>query len=352
MTASARSLCIQHLQSGGLITNYRCTSRCRHCLYGCSSKWPHDVIDDTTARASLETIRSLGCRTIHIGGGEPFLDVEALRGVLEIARETGVHVEYVETNSSWYRDQESTCAILGALKEAGLTALLISMSPFHNEFIPFYKVKGVSSACLRTGVRAFPWIKAFYREIDSFDDGTTHSLPEYVEKFGADYLARIPSRYWIHLGGRALGTFREVLETLDCRTILAKHPQGCSELADVSHFHIDLYGRYIPGLCTGLAIRREDLGQPLDPARYPLLTTLYAHGINGLVEMARRFHDYRPQDRYLSKCDLCFDVRRHILDHGDAHPELHPARIYTEATSKIEDRQTYHTEEVVQGTKG
>ena len=274
----------------------------------------------------------MGCRSVHIGGGEPFLEVERLGRVLEIAAETGVRVEYVETNSSWYRDRESACALLNELKARGLSALLISISPFHNEFIPFSKVKGVSEACLRTGVRAFPWIKAFTREIDAFDDAVPHRLPEYAERFGADYLRNIPSRYWIRFGGRALATFRQVLETHDSQTILRKHPRGCDELRDVSHFHLDLYGNYIPGLCSGLAVRRQDLGKPLDPLEYPIMTTLYSEGVNGLLDLASRRLGYRPYGRYLSKCDLCFEMRRRLaLEAGEDYVELQPVRIYEEA---------------------
>jgi uncharacterized Fe-S cluster-containing radical SAM superfamily protein len=333
METAHRNLCIRRLDSGGLITTYRCTSRCRHCLYGCSPEWPRHYIDDDTARASLETIRRLGCRAIHVGGGEPFLDPEALGRVLELAGEAGVHVEYVETNSSWYRDQQSACSLLRDLKSRGLTTLLISMSPFHNEFIPFSKVKGASQACLRSGIAAFPWIKAFYREIDAFDDRVPHGLSEYEEKYGGDYLRRIPSRYWIHFGGRALATFRAVLETQEAHAILGKHTRGCDELHDVSHFHLDLYGNTIPGLCSGLAVRHEDLGKPLDPARYPILTTLYSRGVGGLFRMASETTGYGPEGRYLSKCDLCFDIRRYLLlQAGDGMwPELQPRWIYEQA---------------------
>lgn len=332
MKPSHPSLCIKHLDSGGIITNYRCTSRCRHCLYACSPQRPRDVIDDDTARANLEAVRRLGCRSVHIGGGEPFLEVERLARVLEIAGEVGIHVEYVETNSSWYQDRESACAILRDLRARGLSALLISMSPFHNEHIPFAKVKGLSEACLRTGVQAFPWIKAFYREIDSFDDRAPHRMSEYLQKFGVDYLRRIPSRYWIHLGGRALATFREVLETHEARTILKRDVKGCDELHDVSHFHLDLYGNYIPGLCTGLAVSREDLGKPLDPDKYPITTMLYAGGVNALLALASNRLDHRLEGRYLSKCDLCFDIRRRLaLEPGQDFRELQPLRIYEEA---------------------
>ncbi|MBT8370325.1 MAG: radical SAM protein, partial [Deltaproteobacteria bacterium] len=94
---------IQRLISGGLITNYFCTSSCKHCLYNCSPQWEKRYIDRQTAEKNLQTVRSLGCRSVHIGGGEPLLRPDSLGDVLETAAEQGVSVEYVETNSSWFK---------------------------------------------------------------------------------------------------------------------------------------------------------------------------------------------------------------------------------------------------------
>ena len=91
---------INRLRSGGLITNYFCTSRCKHCLYNCSPEWSKRYIETETARKNLEAVRSLGCRSVHIGGGEPLLRSEKLARVLEIAAEIGVSMKYVETNAS------------------------------------------------------------------------------------------------------------------------------------------------------------------------------------------------------------------------------------------------------------
>jgi hypothetical protein len=54
------ALTLSRLASGGLITNYFCTSACRHCLYRCSSGWPKDTITAETARRNLEAVRRLG----------------------------------------------------------------------------------------------------------------------------------------------------------------------------------------------------------------------------------------------------------------------------------------------------
>jgi len=90
---------IKRLKSGGLITNYFCTSGCRHCLYNCSPYWEKSYVEPETVRKNLEAVRALGCRSVHIGGGEPLLKPDQLCCVLEIVNATGIRVDYVETNS-------------------------------------------------------------------------------------------------------------------------------------------------------------------------------------------------------------------------------------------------------------
>jgi hypothetical protein len=329
MLKKSPRLSINRLHSGGLITNYYCTSSCAHCLYGCSPRWHKDYIDRETLAKNLEKILSLGCTSIHIGGGEPFLDPQGLKMVIETALSLGVRIEYVETNSSWYRDDESARETLKPFKKSGLSALLISMSPFHNEHIPFFKVKGVIGACRAVGINIFTWISEFYQEIEAFDDRTTHSLSEYQRRYGQDYVKRLPSRYWVHFGGRALKTFAPVFGVKPWKEILSSSQAGCIELLDVSHFHFDLFGNYIPGLCSGLAIHRDDLGTMIPPEQYPILHTLFQEGIRGLFDLASGRYDFKPSNGYLSKCHLCFDIRRHmVLEQGIVSRELEPKDFY------------------------
>jgi hypothetical protein len=277
----------------------------------------------------LQKVKKLGCHSVHIGGGEPFLNLDGLEMVVEMVRSMSVNIEYVETNSSWFKGGESALEILSALREKGLSTLLISMSPFHNEHVPFYRVKGVIEACKEAKINVFPWISQFYPEIDAFDDRTTHALSVYESKYGENYLARMPSRYWIHFGGRALKTFAMVYGTKDYGDIVSSNQGGCSELLDVSHFHIDLFGNYIPGLCSGLAIRYHDLGERLVREEYPFLTTLYQSGIGGFFDLAKREYGFKPSREYLSKCDLCFDIRYYLtMEMGVNSKELQPSGYY------------------------
>ena len=320
---------IDSLQSGGLITNYYCSSRCGHCLYGCSPEWEKHYIDEETTRKTFEIIKHLGCHTVHVGGGEPFLNMEGLQMVLRVANKTNMTVAYVETNSSWCHDDDAAVDLLAALKRQGLSTLLVSISPFHNEYIPFSRVKAVARACKRAGISVFPWISDFYSEIDTFDDKKTHKMTDYERRFGPDYLKKLPSRYWIHLGGRALKTFGSVFAKKDVETVLSLHKKGCRELQDVSHFHLDLFGNYVPGLCSGLAVRREDLGTPIDPNAYPLLTALYNSGVGALFQIASKEYGFQPSDGYISKCHLCYDIRRFLVqEKGLVSQELQPVALY------------------------
>ena len=322
---------INRLISGGLITNYFCTSSCQHCLYKCSPRWEKRYIEPDTAEKNLSAVRALGCRSVHIGGGEPLLRPDRLGTVLEVAARVGIAVDYVETNSSWFRDIESATDRLSQLREKGLRTLLVSISPFHNEQIPFSRVQGVIEAARLSGVGIFPWISDFISDLSQLDPATPHGLDEYIQAYGDNYLIQILQRYWIHLGGRALETFRPLLGKKTWQQILAENPGSCSaDLTDTRHFHIDLWGHYIPGLCSGLAIFRDDLGSPLSSEKYPLLTHLFQNGIRGLFEFAKESFGFPPRrTNYINKCDLCSEIRTHLANNDyRISNELQPEEFY------------------------
>lgn len=322
---------INRLASGGIITNYYCTSACRHCLYRCSPRWEKKYLDSQTAELLLQCIRRLGCSSIHIGGGEPMLRPYELGKLLEIATNLGMSIGYVETNSSWFKDMDSALSILAELKRHGLTTLLVSISPFHNEFIPFAKTKGVMAACRQSHVNIFPWTSDFIRDLSEFRPAITHPLEEYTGRFGREYLQEVLQRYWIHMGGRALELFRPVISPKSVGQILKENPDNCArELTDTSHFHFDLFGNYIPGLCSGLSIYYEDLGKPLPPERYPILTTLFQSGISGLLEHTRsEFGFTSARAGYINKCDLCTEIRTFLVRHNFSNgSELSPKEFY------------------------
>lgn len=322
---------IQRLISGGIITTYACPSRCRHCLYNCGPGRSNGYLSGEDAAPVFRKVRRMGCRAVHIGGGEPMLNPDALRRVLSAASEEGVSIDYVETNSAWFRDMESAADILGGLRRSGLKTLLVSISPFHNEFIPFKKTQGVIRACEKAGVQVFPWVSGFLDDLSAFDPSVPHSREEYAEKFGDAYWANIPQRYWIHFGGRAAETYRRIYGVKPADQIIDENPGGCAGmLSDTSHFHIDLYGNYTPGLCSGVSIDYRDLGDPLDREKYPVLHILFESGVKGLARYVHGKGVVFPENRgYLNKCDLCAQLRgRLVHQHICGRNELHPRLFY------------------------
>ena len=69
MIFGSSKLKINRLASGGLITNYNCPSRCAHCLYNSGPERETDYITGETAVESFKAVKSLGCGSVHIGGG-------------------------------------------------------------------------------------------------------------------------------------------------------------------------------------------------------------------------------------------------------------------------------------------
>ena len=275
-------------------------------------------------------MRGKGCRSIHIGGGEPMLSPRKLSSVLTYAARTGVVVEYVETNCAWFKDIESAVDMLFRLKENGLRTLLVSISPFHNESIPLFKTKGVLEACRRADIGVMPWSADFVKDLSAFEPGRPHTFEEYESRFGNRYLEKVLKRYWIHMGGRALQLCRSVAVLQTAERILQTNRGGCNtELTDTTHFHVDLFGHYIPGLCAGLAIKAVDLDQPLQSDDYPILTRLFRSGIRGLAEYAQSMGFEPQKDGYINKCDLCTDIRAFLFErtHGEQN-ELKPEGFY------------------------
>lgn len=324
-------LAVTRLRSGGLIPTYRCQSACPHCLYRGGPARAPEYIDQDTAGRLFATALGHGAASMHVGGGEPLADPLGLAGVLAAAAETGMAIDYVETSGAWYEDPDEARELLAELRDMGLARLLVSVSPMHNGFIPLRKTLGVMEAAHQTGVAVLPWQEHFLEDLRAFDPDTVHPFGEYLEKFGPDYPAAILRRTWIRLGGRAFDLFAPVLGRHPVDAILAEASSDCrGELADVSHFHLDLYGDYLPGLCAGLAFPATALGGPLDPDQYPILATLAATGVRGLFDYAAGLEEYvaRPEG-YVDKCELCQDIRRHLSERGwFESTELAPVEFY------------------------
>jgi len=319
---------INHLVSGGIITNYKCSSKCRHCVYASSPSWPNDYMTASTAEEIFSILKRFGCCCVHIGGGEPLLQPEKIVPVLEVAARNNIDIDYIETNASWFKDEASTKIILNELINHGVYTLLISIDPYHNEYIPFYKIKGLMEACSKVNMGVFPWLMDFWDDLDALDHSKPHSLEEYAKLFGKDYLWNLPNRYGLNPKGRALKTYKSMMK-MEPFEIIIKNSSPCNLLSGIHHFHIDLYGNFVPQSCPGLSIKLSELVHGADSSKYPIFYILEMVGIKGLVELAIEEYSYKPKSKYAGKCDLCYDIRSFIvLKQKKELPDLQPVDHY------------------------
>jgi hypothetical protein len=201
---------------------------------------------------------------------------------------------------------------------------------FHSEFVPFERTMVcVEAAEEMFGPNVIVYMPHMYDLLSRMPEHTTHTLEEFCRYLGIDPESeQVPGLYHVIPGGRAPEALR------NCYTpypVSYYRSQNCrSELLSTSHFHIDHHGNLFTGLCAGIVAGTTDNLHPQTSEEdFPVFTTLCGHGPCGLVELAKERHGFieRP-DGYVSKCDLCFQVRRRLHATGQ-FPELRPGPFYT-----------------------
>ncbi|MBN1781958.1 radical SAM protein [bacterium] len=326
---------IPELSSGGIIFSYQCSNQCRHCLYACGP-YHRDWMSADRLDQVLEGIaRHRGYLTgLHFAGGEPFLNPDLLEHAIRKASDLRLPVDYVETNAFWCHSKERTESMLKRMEEAGLRALLVSCSPFHQEFIPFENVMHA----VTIGRRVFGhggilvYTSYFYDQLSGIDPKKPLPFDLYVEAMGEENASlAFATEYGLIPNGRAATQLAFLYQRRP-----AEHYSGesCSrELSSPHHIHIDLYGNYIAGLCAGItlgdAADLDRLYRGIDLTDKPVLKCLVEGGVETLLQYAVNEYGYRElPEGYIAKCHLCLDIRRHLAGTGRTFRELGPADFY------------------------
>ena len=322
--------------SGGLLLSYKCNSSCRHCMYACSPRWEGDWISEEDAERILAQLSAklrgkypypgrIGVNYgIHFTGGEPFLNFELLLKVTEIANRLEIPCTFVETNCFWCRDDETTEEKLMRLRDAGLDGILISANPFIVEQIPFERIE--RAAEISEGIfegNVIIYQRFFYDQFRNLGLKGTLPFEKYLQKAGYSSL------YYIEL--LPMGRVPYRLGHL-YRKYPARHFFGEScrqELIRDWHIHIDNYCNLIPGYCAGISLgdarHLDAICQGIDLDELPVLKALLTD-LEELHKLGKQF-DYEEREGYISKCHLCLDIRRHLVQHGEFE-ELRPKEFY------------------------
>ncbi len=301
------------------MANYKCTAACRHCLYACSPQRVSGYISAETAGRVCSGLRKGGCRSVHIGGGEPFLDFEGLLALVRIVREAGIELEYVETNAYWAKDEATAERKLKLLINAGVDALCISLDPFHAEYVPAALPLRLARLCDTAGMGYFLWQDQYLNALTKLDMESTHSREEWEGALGADYILRAAQSYGLRLNGRATGIEREYSPPRSTGELLDGRP--CSGLLSTDHFHVDMNGNFIPPGCTGFAIPLSRMLEGVPSGEYPVFEALLLGGVAALYGHAASRGFAEAPGGYPSKCALCLSIRS-WLSINEPTPEL------------------------------
>lgn len=88
----------------------------------------------------------------------------------------------------------------------------------------------------------------------------------------------------------------------------------------------------MPGFCGGITLGHwQDLEslvrEGIDLDRHPILRFLVSDDMQGLFAFAGK-HGFRESEAgYISRCDLCLEIRRHLVSVAD-WAELKPKQFY------------------------
>ena len=310
---------IERLRHGGIMTNYQCNAACRHCLYACSPERSGGYITSQKAKEICDLLRDGGCASVHIGGGEPFLDIDGLVMLLQTARNAGITVAYVETNAFWVEDESRAAKYLRAIKAAGADTLCISLDPFHAEYVPAALPVKLADVCRRVGFGYFLWQDKYRRLLSRLDAPHKAQTRAQLERqLSPDYILETAQSYGLGMGGRALSIEAEYGTPWPLIDIIKKRP--CRNLLSSGHFHVDLYGRYVPPGCTGIAIPLAEAMNGVPYGKYPAFDALVEGGVEALLDLAQGL-GFMVEADYTSACALCFHVRHWLSGQGSC-PEL------------------------------
>lgn len=332
--------------SAGILLTYRCTCKCRHCMYACSPAMPDDWIDESGLRRVLEELaphvvpsspRGLLSvnEGLHFTGGEPFLNYPLLLRAVKTAEELGYPSVFAETNCWWCVSDELARAKFSELKGAGLEGVLISANPFLAEHVPLERTeRGLRVASEIFGPQnVLVYHEVYLRLLRALCAGGTLRFDDYLR----EGLRLNPTLLLLGLSPGILlprGRLVYALESIyELRPAKAFFNVSCAgELTRPWHVHIDCYFNYIPGYCAGITLgdarRLEALLEGVDLSDKPVLAAL-ARNLGALYKLAAEECRYRERERgYVSPCHLCLDIRLHLTLEGGGYAELQPRCFY------------------------
>jgi len=327
--------------SGGVMLSYKCSAECKHCMYLCSPRWSADWISEDNLQRGLSQLagkiipspygadRISLSHGLHFSGGEPFLNFNLLVKAVEMADELNIPSLFAETNCCWCKDDKTTREKLKILKNKGMRGILISVNPFYAEYVPFEMTERCIRICSDIfGNNVAVYQYEYYRLFKMLGIKETISIEKFLELTRNQYFF---DRVEMFFMGRATYNLKHLFPTNSAESFFT---MPCyPPIIRNWHNHFDNYGNFMPGFCGGITLGNwyeldDILENGIDLNKYSVLGYLVNNDMKGLFRFAVESGYTESLDGYLSKCDLCLDLRKHLVKQGD-FDELKPKEFYT-----------------------
>lgn len=274
-----------------LLVTARCNATCTHCTTDSSPRKHASLGGDDICRLMDQAAalrQPQDPLTFCISGGEPFLDIARLVKVASHGTLLGGQVTCT-TNAFWASSDEKAGRVMAELKQAGLHALGVSTSRFHQQFVKPERVLRALAFARRAGVRTVlkcavtvadrrdGWPEAFGRRANP-DQLEIFPVVPYLRKDAA-----LPAESYLREPGTPRGTCPASILTVreDGTAYTCCNPGGFAPLLSVGNaLHEGLGATYARFLTQGIQhvlmrrgpawfadrIRRRGLGHLLRPA--------------------------------------------------------------------------------------
>lgn len=322
----------------GLLLTYKCNIACRYCIYNCSPKWKSDWLKIEDAKKVFKRLAYIFQEIyiqrpehisfsygLHFTGGEPFLNYGHLLKLTALAKEYDIPSVFAETNCFWAENDTDTEEMLLGLRDAGMQGIMISINPFNVEKIPVERIERASKISQKVfGKNTFIYQRFFLELYKRLGIKNTLSFEGLLKKVSlaslSEYIELLPM-------GRASYKLDGLFNKRPASYYFGQNCYG--ELTRNWHTHIDNYLNYIPGFCAGISLGKADkvlLSNQIELDDKPVLKSL-AEDIKGLYILAIDHGFKEEKSGYISKCHLCFAIRKHLVKAG-SFKELAPLEYY------------------------
>ncbi|MCK8058949.1 MULTISPECIES: radical SAM protein [unclassified Fusibacter] len=297
------------------MVTHTCSGQCKHCSVSDRLKTTiEDVasIDQLTS-ALRDVTKHAEIESVMTFGGEPLLRHETVCAVHQTAKELGIKDRHLITNGFFTKDRSTIKKVAQNLATCGITSICVSVDAFHQETIPIELVEYFIQSLLEAdfnNIHLHPaWVvnkehdnpynketKRLLRQLAPLQvnesNGNTITLKGNAKKYLSDYYTPSVTDLSVKCGEM------KYANSLDDVRFLSIQPNGDIELCKAFK---------IGNVQTETVKEMLLTYNPMSNENIRLITE---HGVQGLVEHAKRMNltpNFDPSD---SMCSICTSLQK------------------------------------------